>query len=125
MIFTSPKLIPWFVSDVTPPDFEKTLTSLSDPKFFSRGANSDEKKFQSSLEHLTELVTRWKSHLARGIFSLSAPIDTPLGGSKGAALAEFWTGPWPYWHLDSHAPELFQELKGSDLVIFKVILFRA
>ena len=30
----SPKLIPWFVSDVTPPDFKSTITSLLSPTFF-------------------------------------------------------------------------------------------
>ncbi|KAG6828033.1 hypothetical protein H0H92_009570 [Tricholoma furcatifolium] len=104
------ELIPWFVSDVTPPDFKQAITSLLDSSFFTASGNSAD-------EHLTGLVTRWKKYLEQGIFKLSVPVDTPLGGN--APAAEFWTSPWPYWNMDQHAPELFETLKKSDLVIFK------
>jgi hypothetical protein len=75
---------------------------------------------RENFEQLNKLVSRWKRYIDEGVFELSVPLDTPLAGSEDATLAEFWTGPWPYWYLESQAPELFKELKGSDLVIFKV-----
>lgn len=121
--FDSPKLIPWFVSDVTPPDFTQTITSLLDVAFFPRATDADEKPINSNQEHLTDMVNRWKRYVDSGVFSLSVPLDTPLGGSRGkpdSTISEFWTSPWPYWNMEELAPELFRALKGSDLVIFKV-----
>ncbi|KAG6844510.1 hypothetical protein H0H87_006335 [Tephrocybe sp. NHM501043] len=113
-VYFHPKLIPWFVSDVTPPDFDATITSLLDPGFFPFSGDDNS---ALSPEHLTELVTRWKGYIELGVFNLSVPKDTPLGGN--AQPAEFWTSPWPYWNMEMHAPELLATLKKSNLVIFK------
>ncbi|KAG6841398.1 hypothetical protein C0991_011562 [Blastosporella zonata] len=112
-VYFHPKLIPWFVSDVTPPDFAKAITSLLDPSFFPVGKDAA----PSNPEHLTHMVTRWKGYMEQGIFNLSVPNDTPLGGNPQPA--EFWTSPWPYWNMETHASDLFATLKRSDLVIFK------
>jgi damage-control phosphatase, subfamily III len=67
------------------------------------------------------MVTRWKTYIDQGVFSLSVSMDTALGGRGGKAVrAEFWTSPWPYWQMKDRANELFQSLVESDLVIFKV-----
>ncbi|KAF8630307.1 hypothetical protein AX15_003000 [Amanita polypyramis BW_CC] len=113
-----PKLIPWFVSDVTAPDFVAYFASLKDaPAFFAINSPSS----VGSYEHLERMVTRWQKYLDKGIFSLSIPLDTPLGGASSvrARDAAFWTSPLPYWDLETRAPELFSNLKASDLVIFK------
>lgn len=34
--------------------------------------------------------------------------------------ANFWTLPFPYWNMKELAPELYDHLRGSNLVIFKV-----
>lgn len=73
----SPKLIPWFVSDVTPSDFRSTIPSLLSEKFFP-AADVD----SATHEHLRQMVTRWQSYLASGVFSLSVPQETPLGASN-------------------------------------------
>lgn len=109
---SSPKLIPWFVSDVLPVDFVQTLEVLSDPTFFSDLAVED-----AARQHLETMVKRWKSYVDQGIFQLSVPLDTPLGADQ--PMANFWTSPHPYWNLQEHAPELFKELQASGLVIFK------
>jgi hypothetical protein len=36
-------------------------------------------------------------------------------------MAGFWTTPVPYWDMETHDPKLYESLKSSDLVIFKVI----
>lgn len=132
----SPKLIPWFVSDVTPPDFKSTIPSLSSESFFNSSNTSIDPKQH---EHLQKMVTRWQSYLDSGVFALSVPVDTALGQSHPKVSSvtlthprgkinqlicvfkgDFWTGPWPYWDLQEKAPELWEDLKGSSLVIFKV-----
>jgi len=87
-----PKLIPWFVSDVTPPDFKKIISLLGDQTFFSNNMHL------GSAEHLQELILRWTTYLEN---------------------AEFWTASEPYWDMKSAAPETFAMLEGSGLVIFK------
>ncbi|KAG6901946.1 hypothetical protein C0995_006468 [Termitomyces sp. Mi166 len=113
-VYFHPKLIPWFVSDVTPPDFWQTFTSLLEPSFFPTPVGDTSAPPSESLAHM---VARWKKYLEQGVFNLSVPSDTPLGGH--APAAEFWTSPWPCWNMEIHAPELFETLKKSDLVIFK------
>jgi hypothetical protein len=113
-MFSSPKLIPWFVSDVTPPDFKKTFTFLADQASFSNNMDTQ------SIEHLQELISRWNIYLEKGIFTLSVSVDTPLGGDgQQSKQAEFWTASKPYWDMELEAPETFAMLKESGLVIFK------
>ena len=112
----SPKLIPWFVSDVTPPDFKSTLDSL-DTSFFSSPTTSD---YPAGC--LERLVARWRKYVDDGTFALSVPMHTTFDGSHTAeqSLAEFWTTPWPYWDMKIRAADLWECLTGSELVIFKV-----
>ena len=112
----SPKLIPWFVSDVTPVDFKDTFKVLRDPTFFPAGDSCEIEH-----KHFDYMVSRWNSYLEKGIFSLSVPLETPLGGGTlNARVAEYWTTGRPFWDMETEAPELFASLKGSGLVIFKV-----
>lgn len=109
-----PKLIPWFVSDVTPPDFKNTIPSLLSEDFFASSADQSDAK---QCGYLREMVTRWQCYLDSGVFSLSVPVETELGEKH--PKADFWTGPWPYWNLEERAPELWNDFKSSSLVIFK------
>ena len=43
-----------------------------------------------------------------------------LWPEKRDGMYEFWTAPWPYWDLEPKAGNLFEFLKGSGLVVFKV-----
>ncbi|KAF7373390.1 DUF89 domain-containing protein [Mycena sanguinolenta] len=83
-----PKLIPWFVSDVTPDDFANSIAPVLDREFLPPPPGMD-------FEHLRTMLKRWEKYIADGIFALSVPTTTPLGGgSDGAAqLAEFWDLP--------------------------------
>ena len=113
---TSPKSVPWFVSDVTPPDFQALLSSLSSPDFFPKPSSGD--LAESATESLGALTSRWQSYLESGAFSLSVPASTQLGEKND--LIDFWTGPDPYWCMKERAPKLAEILEGSGLVIFKV-----
>lgn len=117
----SPKLFPWFVSDVTPTDFKNTITSLLSTTFFPEPLVPDTK----TSAHLEQMVTRWRTYLEQGIFILSTDL-TEVNGQKadGQAIAKFWTEPWPYWNMKERASQLWQWLHDSDLVVFKVCTFR-
>ncbi|KAF9264632.1 DUF89-domain-containing protein [Marasmius fiardii PR-910] len=109
------KLIPWFVSDVTPPDFKYTMASLLDLSYFSSASPSQEQK-----DHLREMAERISKYVEEGVFVFSVPVDTPLGGSgKDTKMGEFWTGPLPFWNMEEECVELWNELRKSDLVVFK------
>ena len=113
-------MIPWFVSDVTPPDFQSTIPSLLSETFFSSGSDTPSVTAESHAA-LQEMVGRWKKYLETGAFALSVPPETPLGGKVDVNDGfQFWTGPWPYWELQAKAPRLFNDLRSSQLVIFKV-----
>lgn len=126
----SPKLIPWFVSDVLPPDFTETLSLLADPATFSSPSPTPDGSStpsdvplipQESYEHLAVMVKRWQKYVDEGVFKLSVPLDTPLGGGgEKGRKAEFWTTPYPYWEMENLDRELIQDLKRSGLVVFKV-----
>ncbi|RXW22785.1 hypothetical protein EST38_g3065 [Candolleomyces aberdarensis] len=126
-----PKIIPWFVSDVLPQDFSETLQLLSEaPTFlldFVSSSSSSETPSSGTggippdaFAHLKATADRWQDYVSKGIFKLSVPLDTPLGGGgdKGKE-ASFWTTPHPYWNLAGLDPSLAEDLKKSGLVIFK------
>jgi damage-control phosphatase, subfamily III len=105
VFFFSPKSIPWFVSDVTPPDFAALLDTSSLP----RGPTP---------ENLERTIARWNTYLANGTFSLSVPTYSAIGMPD--ERVNFWTSPWPYWNLRLRAPKVWNALSESGLVIFKV-----
>ncbi|KAI0946049.1 hypothetical protein AcV7_010130 [Taiwanofungus camphoratus] len=90
-----PKLIPWFVSDVTPPDFKSAISSLLSPTFFPDAQPDTQTSSLShdpstvpppsdlpdARKHLRAMVERWSSYFDSGVFSLSVPLETPLGAS--------------------------------------------
>ncbi|RUP43628.1 hypothetical protein BC936DRAFT_136927 [Jimgerdemannia flammicorona] len=91
------KTIPWFVSDTLPSDFHWLLDSCTNT-FFSNASEPD-------LASLHALALRWKSYLASGAFVVESD--------------PFWCSGYAYWHLRDQAPQLYEELSGSDLVVFK------
>ena len=107
------------MSDVTPPDFKDTFNVLADASFFPKD-DGDDAQTQTQLEHLNRMVSRWKFYLEQGIFTLSVPVDSPLGGNGTNKDADFWTTAKPYWNMAVEAPKTYASLAKSDLVVFKV-----
>ncbi|QRW26269.1 hypothetical protein RhiXN_11930 [Rhizoctonia solani] len=76
-----PKPIPWFVSDVTPRDWDAIFRALKDPDFFTM--------LDPSMAHpnaLKKMVERWEAYTQTGLFAL-APEETYA----------FWAAPGGYW----------------------------
>ncbi|KAI9294846.1 DUF89-domain-containing protein [Neoconidiobolus thromboides FSU 785] len=83
------KTIPWFVSDTTLPDLKWIL----------------EYCLNDSNVELQILATRWMRYLRNG--KLNYETDW------------FWTSPYTFWHLPYEAPNLYQKLAASDMIVFK------
>jgi hypothetical protein len=108
-----PKSIPWFVSDVLPADFGALLSALADPQSFYGALSEDEKHAgkkavplsETESDNLQFLFQNWSTMHAEGQLMLR-PND-------------FWTAGGSYWRLSKTEPELYEDLKDSELVIFK------
>lgn len=84
------KAIPWFISDVTPADFEWTLRTLAD------STNGGVAKFgQRLLDYQKE------------------------GRIEVRPVSYFWTGPWEFHRMAEVRPKLYADLGEAHLVIFK------
>jgi uncharacterized protein with ATP-grasp and redox domains len=108
-----PKNIPWFVSDVVPKDFSDLLTVLVNAKdFYESPSEDDEAKgvtpaelSSQEAEDLQQLFGNWSQLYAEGKIVLRPN--------------KFWTEGGSYWRLPSTAKDLFEDLRQSELVIFK------
>jgi hypothetical protein len=105
-----PKEIPWFVSDVVPKDFVDLLSALADPRSFYETPNESDKDAPAKLsekefEELKFLFERWAGFHAEG--KLVIRPNT------------FWTEGGSFWRLPATAPDLYEDLKESELVVFK------
>ncbi|KAI9840279.1 MAG: hypothetical protein M1837_001814 [Sclerophora amabilis] len=108
-----PKSIPWFVSDVLPGDFAALLNVLADPQSFY-AALSDEDKLSGRLpQPLTEKEIGELLFLFRDWSSLHQEGRLIIRPNR------FWTQAGSYWRLPQTESSLYEDLKESELVIFK------
>ncbi|KAF9436469.1 hypothetical protein BGZ76_003900 [Entomortierella beljakovae] len=99
------KQIPWFVSDVLPFDFQWTIDQLrnvsgSATTFFDPSDPVE----QNAIKNLGE---KWQSYVDQGVWKVTTDA--------------FWTSCYAFHHLPTlpAAKELFDDMKESDLWIFK------
>lgn len=113
LVVLHPKSIPWFVSDVLPSDFAELLNALANPKHFYE-TPSEEEELQNKTpaplaaddaENLAFLFQNWSQIYAQGQIILRPN--------------RFWTHPGSFWRLPHTDKELYEDLKTSDLVLFK------
>jgi hypothetical protein len=112
-IILHPKSIPWFVSDVLPGDFAALLNALASPQAFYSTPSEDEKNAgktpeplsQNEVDELSFLFQEWGNFHAEGQLMLRPN--------------RFWTEGGSYWRLPPSEPRLYEDLKESELVIFK------
>ena len=108
-----PKSIPWFVSDVLPHDFSDLLGALADPRrFFETPSPEEEMRgdapppplSQREVDDLVFLMSEWSGF---------------YGGQLVLRPHRFWTHPGSFWRMEKDAEEVWADLKGSELVVFK------
>ncbi|EPS34340.1 hypothetical protein PDE_09304 [Penicillium oxalicum 114-2] len=104
-----PKNMPWFVSDVTPSDFSDLLHSMVDPQAFYIKPDDSGKTYQplsaKQVEDVKFLFNQW--------------CDFHQDGKLIMRPHSFWTTQGSFWRMPHVAPELFEDLKESELVLFK------
>lgn len=106
-----PKSIPWFVSDVVPRDFADLIQALADPQSFYSAADPDSDGREHTplsdkeVEEVKFLFEQWSQFHADGKL-----IIRPHS---------FWTAAGSYWRMPHVAPDLFEDLMESELVLFK------
>ncbi|KAK3935875.1 putative UPF0364 protein [Diplogelasinospora grovesii] len=108
-----PKSIPWFVSDVLPSDFATLLNALASPRHFYETPSEEDELQNKTPTPLTEqevgelsfLFSEWSTFHAEGQLMLRPN--------------RFWTHPGSFWRLPHEDKNLFEDLKASELVVFK------
>jgi hypothetical protein len=107
-VILHPKDIPWFVSDVIPKDFIDLLNAPQNATAFFQPASdspSETTLSEEELGNLKFLFENWASLHAEGKLLIWPN--------------HFWTTRGSYWRLPRAAPELYEDLKQSELVVFK------
>ncbi|CZR54579.1 probable venom protein 2 precursor [Phialocephala subalpina] len=112
-VILHPKSIPWFVSDVLPADFGALLSALVTAQSFYSTPSEEElnsgKKpaalAEKEIKELAFLFQEWSHFHSEGQLTIR---------TNG-----FWTEGGSFWRLPATAPKLHNDLKESELVIFK------
>ncbi len=105
-----PKSIPWFVSDVVPKDFADLLSVLANPQAFYSASDDKHGKAPEPLSdeeasNLQFLFENWGGYHSEGQLIIR--------------VNRFWTQAGSFWRMPHTAPELFKDIKQSELLIFK------
>ncbi|GJN86308.1 hypothetical protein PLIIFM63780_009887 [Purpureocillium lilacinum] len=112
-IVLRPKSMPWFVSDVLPGDFSALLNAISQPKAFFETQSEDEKLQGKVPEPLSEKEAEDLSFVFQDWATRHAEGQLVMRPNR------YWTAGGSFWRLPHEAPELHDDLKGAELVIFK------
>lgn len=112
-IVLHPKSIPWFVSDVLPSDFAALLNALADPQAFYSTPSEDEKVAGKTPTPLSQKEVNELSFLFSELSNFHAEGQLILRSNL------FWTEGGSFWRLPGTASRLYNDLKESELVIFK------
>lgn len=108
-----PKSIPWFVSDVLPQDFAALIQALADPQSFYTTPSDDDKHAGRTPAPLSEAEAANLQFLFQHWSTLHGEGQLVLRSN------DFWTQGGSFWRLPGTEPELAEDLKESELVIFK------
>ena len=108
-----PKSIPWFVSDVLPGDFAALLNALANPRRFYETQSEEEKLQEKTPTPLSDNEVDDLGFLFQELATLHGEGQLILRSNR------FWTHPGSYWRLPHEDKDLLQDLKESEVVIFK------
>ncbi|KAI1336343.1 DUF89-domain-containing protein [Xylariaceae sp. FL0016] len=113
LVVLHPKSMPWFVSDVLPGDFAALLGALANPKPFYETPSEDEKLQDKTPPVLSEKEAQDLGFLFQEWSRMHAEGQLIMRPNA------FWTHPGSFWRLPTTEKSLFDDLKSSELVIFK------
>ena len=108
-----PKSIPWFVSDVLPGDFRALLNALADPQGFYTTLSEDEEHAGKTPQPLSDKEIKELSFLFEHWNGLHQEGQLVIRPNR------FWTEAGSFWRLPKADPRLWEDLKESELVVFK------
>lgn len=112
-IVLRPKSIPWFVSDVLPTDFSALLNAIANPRALYDAQSEDEKLQNQTPEPLSEAEAQDLQFLFQEWAMMHAEGQLMMRPNR------YWTAGGSFWRLPGEAPELYEDLKEAELVIFK------
>lgn len=112
-IVLHPKSIPWFVSDVLPQDFASLISALADPQSFYNTPTEDEKNAGREPTPLSDAETSGLQFLFENWSRYHAEGQLVMRSNT------FWTAGGSFYRLPKSEPHLLEDLKESELVIFK------
>ncbi|KAH8879566.1 DUF89-domain-containing protein [Thozetella sp. PMI_491] len=112
-VILHPKSIPWFVSDVLPGDFAALLSALASPRSFYETQSEEEKLQDKTPAPLTDAEVDELSFLFQDWAHRHAEGQLILRSNR------FWTHPGSFWRLPHEDKDLLEDLKTSEIVIFK------
>jgi uncharacterized protein with ATP-grasp and redox domains len=113
LVVMHPKSIPWFVSDVLPGDFAALLSALASPKSFYETPSEHEKMQDKTPQLLSDKEAFELSFLFQEWSQMHAEGQLILRPNR------FWTQAGSFWRLPGTEPDLHEDLKSSELVVFK------
>ncbi|KAI3325271.1 DUF89-domain-containing protein [Xylariaceae sp. AK1471] len=113
LVVLHPKSIPWFVSDVLPGDFATLLSALASSKSFYETPSDDEKAQDKTPPPLSDKEASDLSFLFQEWSHMHAEGQLILRPHR------FWTQAGSFWRLPGTEPDLLEDLKSSELVVFK------
>jgi hypothetical protein len=108
-----PKSIPWFVSDVLPGDFAALLNALANPQPFYSTPSAEEINAGITPTPLTEKEVDELGFLFQEWSGMHAEGQLTIRPNR------FWTEGGSFWRLPTSEPRLYEDLKESEMVIFK------
>ena len=112
-VILRPKSIPWFVSDVLPSDFASLLSAIANPRALYDAQSEDEKLQDKTPEPLSENEEQDLKFLFEEWATLHAEGQLMMRPNR------YWTAGGSFWRLPHENPELHEDLKEAELVIFK------
>lgn len=113
LVVLHPKSIPWFVSDVLPGDFAALLSALANPKPFYETPSDEEKLQDKTPPPLSDKEASELAFLFQEWARLHAEGQLILRPNR------FWTHGGSFWRLPAEDKDLMDDLKSSELVVFK------
>ncbi|OCT54945.1 hypothetical protein CLCR_02902 [Cladophialophora carrionii] len=113
-----PKDIPWFVSDVVPKDFSALISAMADPRaFYEHASDADDEAAAAEEKKPTTPLSEEEVANVQFLFDHWSHLHAE--GKLILRPNRFWTHAGSFWRLPRVVPALMEDLKESELVVFK------